>query len=839
MKHADTIGRMTLEQKCALLSGETAFDTRAYPELGIPSLSFSDGPHGLRHQSEGANHLGIGGSDPATCFPTAVTIAQSWDPQLAQRVGAALAEEAATMGVNVMLGPGLCIKRSPLCGRNFEYFSEDPLVSGKMAAGYVRGMQERGLAACPKHFAVNSQETRRQASDSVLDERTLREIYLAGFETVVREAHPKSIMSSYNLVNGTYANENHHLLQEILRDEWGFDGAVVTDWGGSNDHVAGVREGSAFEMPNPDISSARELAEAVRAGKLSEAAVDACVDDALELILTTDAAKRAYPAEFDAAGHHKLAREAAEEGMVLLKNEPGAAGTKLANSPLLPLAAGTSVALVGDFAQTPRYQGAGSSLVNATQVETLLDAMKASADVKLVGFEPGFQRGGDADETLAAAVVDLAGKADVVVCCLGLDESKETEGADRMDMKLAQNQIDLLARVAQVNPNVVVVLSAGSCVETGWAKDARALLYLGLSGQAGGSATLAALTGAVNPCGKLAETWPVRLEDTPTYGNFPSEARAALYREGLYVGYRYYQTAGVPVAFPFGYGLSYTSFAYGQARAAADGNSVTVRVSNEGQVCGTEVVQVYVHKPNAQVFRPAQVLAGFARVTLEPGEAQDVTVQLDPHAFMYFNVRTSSWEREAGTYNIGVGASCEDIRATAAVELAGTGAPDPYAGLSLDAYRTGKVAKVSDAEFSALLGHALPAESKTIDQSSCFRDMGHSRSPSLWAVSQVLKAMDAKARRAGKPNINVLFIYNMPLRALGKMVPGLGMNFVNAVVREARGWGLAGIIPALVVQLLAGKGFVRMWLLWVLAPIAVAIVANAIRNRPFVKAIKE
>ena len=834
MKHAELIGRMTLEQKCALLSGEKAFDTRAYPSLGIPALSFSDGPHGLRHQGEGANHLGIGGSMPATCFPTAVTVAQSWDPALAERIGQALAEEAATMGVNVVLGPGLCIKRSPLCGRNFEYFSEDPLVSGKMAAGYVRGIQAKGLAACPKHFAVNSQETRRQASDSVVDERTLREVYLAGFETVVRESAPKSIMSSYNLVNGTYANENHHLLQEVLRDDWGFQGAVVTDWGGSNDHVAGVREGSAFEMPNPDISSSRELAEAVRAGKLSEATLDERVDQALELILGTDEAKRAYPAQFDEVAHHDLARQAAEEGMVLLKNEADPDGGRL-----LPLAKGTRVALVGDFAETPRYQGAGSSLVNATKVESLLDALKVSADVTLVGFERGFERDGAANESMAAAAVDLAGKADVVVCCLGLDESKETEGADRMDMKLAANQVELLSRVAKANPNVVVVLSAGSCVETGWAKDARALLYLGLAGQAGGTATLDALTGATNPAGKLAETWPVRLEDTPTFGRFPSEELTAEYREGLYVGYRYYQTAGVPVAFPFGYGLSYTTFAYGEARVAADASAVTVRVTNTGAVAGTEVVQAYVAKPQAQVFRPAEVLAGFARVTLAPGEAKDVTVELDPRAFSYFDVRTNRWEQEAGTYEVRVAASCKDVRATATVNLAGTGATDPYQGMTLDSYRTGKVAKVGDAEFSTLLGRPLPSARVEMGRNACFRDMDHSRSPILWVVCKVLKAMDAKARKAGTPNINVLFIYNMPLRAMGKMVPGLSMSFVDALVREAKGWGLLGVLPALAVKLLAGKGFVLVWFLWVVIPLLVAIVGNAIKNGPFKKAVEE
>ena len=412
MRHADIIAKLTLEEKCVLLQGATPFGTWPLEKAGIPQMEFSDGPSGVRHQAgEHADHLGLSGSEPATCFPTAVTMANTWDEELEERVGAAMGQEAAVQKVGTLLAPGLCIKRNPLCGRNFEYFSEDPLLSGKMAAAFVRGVQSNGIAACPKHFAVNSQETRRQASNSVLDERTLREIYLAGFETVVRESAPKTIMTSYNLVNGTYANENEHLLKDILRNEWGYDGAVVTDWGGSNDHVAGVAAGSTFEMPAPGLGEARELIDAVRSGRLSEKDVDERVDEAIELALSTRAGLDAAPAAFDAAAHHALARKAAAEGCVLLKNE----------GDLLPLAPRTRVALIGDFAETPRYQGAGSSAVNSTKVDSLLCLM-GETDLELVGYEPGFERHGGENRAKLEAALDLAARAEVALLALGLDE---------------------------------------------------------------------------------------------------------------------------------------------------------------------------------------------------------------------------------------------------------------------------------------------------------------------------------------------------------------------------------------------------------------------------------
>uniref|UniRef100_UPI004027E610 glycoside hydrolase family 3 C-terminal domain-containing protein n=1 Tax=Gemmiger formicilis TaxID=745368 RepID=UPI004027E610 len=786
MKHADIITKLTLEQKCALLSGETVFTTRGYKNAGIPSITLSDGPNGVRKQAGAADHLGLNPSVPATCFPTAATVACSWDPALGEQLGRAMGEEAAAQEVSVLLGPGLNTKRSPLCGRNFEYFSEDPYLSGKLAAAYVRGIQSNGIAACPKHFAVNSQELRRMASDSVVDERTLRELYLTGFEIVVKEAHPKTIMSSYNLVNGTYANENAHLLQDILRRDWGFDGAVVTDWGGSNDHALGVKNGSTLEMPAPGGDAVRELLKAVETGKISESDVDARLDELLTLVLDTHAAVENHSRSFDADAHHALARRAAAESAVLLKND----------GDLLPLAAGASVAVIGDFAETPRYQGAGSSAVNSIKVDTFLDCLKDSG-LHSVGFAAGFDRQGKPDDAKKTEAVALAKKADTVLLCLGLDEIKESEGLDRADMKLADNQIELLQAVQQANPNTVVIVSAGASLETPWLAHCRALVYGALGGQAGAGAMVDVLTGKINPSGKLAETWANAHADTPAKDNFAGEGRTVQYREGLYVGYRYYQTAGVPVAFPFGYGLSYTSFAYSELKA--DARSVTLTVTNTGSRAGAEIVQVYAAKPDAQIFRPAQELKAFTKVWLEAGESKTVTLPLDDKAFRYWNTKTDSWEVEGGTYELRVGASSADIRLTAAVEVNGTSAPNPYAGKALPHYTSGKVQRVPDDEWEILLGRPIPADTVKIDRNMTLGELNHSRSPLCWLVWAVLTMMLNASYKRGKPNLNVMFQYNMPLRALAKMTSGaISMGMVDGIVLEAKGFWVIGLLKVIV-----------------------------------------
>ena len=774
--------KLTLEEKCALLSGAETFKTRGMPEHGIPQIWLSDGPHGLRKQAGESDHLGLNPSVPATCFPTASAVANSWDAALGEEIGAALGEEAAAQEVSVVLGPGLNMKRNPLCGRSFEYFSEDPYLAGKLAAGYIRGIQSKGVAACPKHFAVNSQETRRMASDSIVDERTLREIYLTGFEIAVKEGHPRSIMSSYNLVNGTYANENKHLLMEILRGEWGFDGAVITDWGGSNDHALGVKNGSTLEMPAPGGDSVRELLAAVESGKISESDIDARLSELLPLVFDTKAALDAAPREFDAAAHHALARRAAAESLVLLKNE-GA---------LLPLAAGTKVAVIGDFAKNPRYQGAGSSMVSSTQVDVLLDKL-IDSELNVIGYQQGFDRHGKPDAALQKSACELATQADTVILCMGLDEIAESEGLDRSNLRLAQNQVDLLQAVAAVNPKIVVVLYSGSVVETPWLDNCQALLYAALGGQAGAGAVADALTGKVNPCGKLAETWPLAYADVPSAADFATRRKTVEYREGLYIGYRYFTTAEKAVRFPFGYGMSYTTFAYSDM--AADEQGVSLTVTNTGSVAGTEIVQLYVAKKDSELFRPAKELKGFARVTLAPGEKQRITITLDDKAFRFWNVKANRWEIEGGEYELLVGASVEDIRLCETISVHGTAAVHPYEDRDLDCYYKGNVLHVSDADFEKLLGHPIPNGKTKIDRNLTLGELNHARSPLGWLVWLVLTILLDASYKRGKPDLNILFQYNMPLRALAKMTNGaISMGMVDGIVMELQGFWILGLV---------------------------------------------
>ena len=773
---------LTLEEKCALLSGAETFKTRGMPQHGIPQIWLSDGPHGLRKQAGESDHLGLNPSVPATCFPTASAVANSWDAALGEEIGAALGEEAAAQEVSVVLGPGLNMKRNPLCGRSFEYFSEDPYLAGKLAAGYIRGIQSKGVAACPKHFAVNSQETRRMASDSIVDERTLREIYLTGFEIAVKEGHPRSIMSSYNLVNGTYANENKHLLMEILRGEWGFDGAVITDWGGSNDHALGVKNGSTLEMPAPGGDSVRELLAAVESGKISESDIDARLSELLPLVFDTKAALDAAPREFDAAAHHALARRAAEESLVLLKNEGS----------LLPLAAGSKVAVIGDFAKNPRYQGAGSSMVNSTQVDVLLDKL-IDSELNVIGYQQGFDRHGKPDAALQKSACELATQADTVILCMGLDEIAESEGLGRSNLRLAQNQVDLLQAVAAVNPKIVVVLYSGSVVETPWLDNCQALLYAALGGQAGAGAVADALTGKVNPCGKLAETWPLAYADVPSAADFATRRKTVEYREGLYIGYRYFTTAEKAVRFPFGYGMSYTTFAYSDM--AVDEQGVSLTVTNTGSVAGTEIVQLYVAKKNSELFRPAKELKGFARVTLAPGEKQRITIMLDDKAFRFWNVKANRWEIEGGEYELLVGASVEDIRLCEKISVHGTATVHPYEDRDLDCYYKGDVLHVSDADFEKLLGHPIPNGKTKIDRNLTLGELNHARSPLGWLVWLVLTILLDVSYKRGKPDLNILFQYNMPLRALAKMTNGaISMGMVDGIVMELQGFWILGLV---------------------------------------------
>lgn len=787
MKHAELVTKMTIEEKAAFLSGKSEWQSRDIPRLGIPSIFCSDGPHGVRKQAGAGDHLGLNPSLPATCFPTAATVANSWNETLGRELGEALGEEAAAQGVHVLLGPGLNIKRSPLCGRNFEYFSEDPYLAGKMAAAYVQGIQKKGVYACPKHFAVNSQELRRMAMNAVVDERTMREIYLTGFEIAVKEGGAKALMTSYNQVNGTYANENRHLLKEILRDDWKYDGIVITDWGGSNDHVRGVAARSNLEMPTPGLDSARQLLKAVEDGTLTMEELDTCVDDLLDAVLTLTGGNAPEPSEINWEAHHALARKAAADSIVLLKN-------RMEPEPVLPLKENCNVALIGDFSVNPRYQGAGSSMVNpAKDVETM-EQMIGSYPIHCIGCASGYRRTGETDESLKKAALDLAQNADVVLYCFGLNEISEAEGMDRSHMRIPQNQIELLEALVKVNPNIVGILSGGSAVEMPWQHCCSAILHGYLGGQAGAGAMLDVLTGRVNPSGRLSETYPIKYEDTPAFRYFPSAERNSEYRESLFVGYRYYDTSKVRVQYPFGYGLSYTSFAYSGLEVTDEGVRFTLK--NTGECDGAEVAQLYVGCWDGAVFRPDKELKGFKKVFLKHGESARVEIPFDDKTFRYWNVRTNRWETEAGTYQILVGACVMDIRLSSSITLEGTGDVLPYEDKELPSYRTGIIQNVGKEEFERLLGHPVPSGkwAGELELNDAVCQMYYAKSALARLVYKILTDKKVKNEKNGTPDLNLLFQYNIPFRAIAKMTGGMvSMDMMRGALLVVNGHFFKGM----------------------------------------------
>ena len=794
----ETINSLTLEEKAAFLQGWSTWTSYEKKDSGIPVCFLSDGPHGLRKQAGTGDHLGLNASIPATCFPTAATMANSWDEALGEELGRALGREAAANGVNVLLGPGLNMKRSPLCGRNFEYFSEDPYLAGKMAAAYIRGIQENGVAACPKHFAVNSQELRRMAMDSVVDERTLREIYLTGFEIAVKEGKPRSIMSSYNKVNGTYANENAHLLKEILRDDWGFDGFVVTDWGADNDHALGVKNGSNLVMPAPGPDAAIGLVNAVKEGRVSEADLDERLKELFRVLVSADEAMKKAPKSFDKDAHHALARKCAEQSIVLLENDG-----------ILPLDRNAVVGIIGDFARNPRYQGAGSSMVNPTRLDNLYDCLRA-AGVSIAGYAQGFdRRKPNPDQKLIDEAVRVAEAAPVVLLCVGLDEIAESEGMDRSNMELSKGQRELIEAVCKVNRNVVLVLSGGSpFVIPG---SFRAAIHGYLGGQAGAGAMADALLGKVNPSGKLNETWPLQLEDTPACAYFPSKERTAEYREGLYIGYRYYDTANIPVRYPFGHGLSYTTFLYSDIHAEKD--RVTFTIANAGAWDGAEVAQVYVSCKDGNVFRPQKELKGFAKVFLKAGESRTVSVSLDDKAFRYFNVKTNRWEVESGIYTISIASDSAHVRLSANIRVEGTNAPAPYG--ALPGYESGRITRISEEEYRDLLGHPIPDGhwGGELTRNDAICQLYYAKTGAARLVYKILTHMKEKSEAKGIPDLNILFVYNMPFRALAKMSGGLMSDrMVDDVVLLVNGhfWrGLGRLIGDFFRNRRANKAFMR------------------------------
>lgn len=778
------IEKLTLEEKAALLQGWSTWTTREIKHLGISAMFLSDGPHGLRKQAEKGDHLGMGASVKATCFPTAATMANSWDPALGELLGQALGEEAAASHVHMVLGPGLNIKRSPLCGRNFEYFSEDPYLAGKMAAAYIRGIQKCGVVACPKHFAANSQELRRMSMDSVVDERALREIYLTGFEIAVKEGMPRAIMSSYNMVNGTYANENSHLLKEILRDGWGFDGMVVTDWGGDNDHTAGVKAGSNLVMPAPGANLARSLVQAVRSSELEESVLDARLREMLPVILETAEALKDAPCSFDEKAHHEIARRCAAQSIVLLENDG-----------ILPLTKKSEVALIGDFGAVPRYQGAGSSMVNPTRLTNLLEALTCRG-MNLVGYAQGYSRTDPRPQPgMIREAADMAKQAEIVLLCIGLDEISESEGLDRRHLELSPGQQELAEEVCKANANVIFVLSGGAPFRI--PRGARAIVHGYLGGQAGSEAMADVLLGDVNPSGKLNETWPLELEDIPCYDYFPSKERTSEYRESVYVGYRYYDTAGVPVRYPFGFGRSYTSFAYSDLTVNEECVSFTLK--NVGDRDGSEVVQLYVSAPGKLLFRPKKELKGFAKVFLKAGEEKRVEIGLDDKAFRYFNMKTNAWEQEPGEYTLSVAASAAETKLEGRLIIAGTDAPAPYG--TLPDYQTAAVDKITDAEFEVLLGRPIPdgSWSGMLTENDAICQLYYAKSGAARLVYRILKRMNEKTEKRGKPDLNILFLYNMPFRAMARMTGGMVSDeMVADILRMVNGrfWGGLGRLIA-------------------------------------------
>ena len=762
MKANEIIAKLTLIEKAALLSGKNEWESRDIPRFGIPSIIFSDGPHGLRRQEGSGDHLGLNASLPATCFPTAATVANSWDTDIGEKIGSALGEEALAQKVDVLLGPGLNMKRSPLCGRNFEYFSEDPFLSGKMAASYVRGIQSRNIYACPKHFAVNSREDRRMAMNAVVDERTLREIYLTAFEIVVKEGGAKAIMSAYNEVNGQYANENEHLLVDILRNEWKFDGIVITDWGASNNHIEGVKCQSNIEMPNPGLDSARELICAVSDGRITEEEIDKAVLPIIEAALYVK--NNDHSRGFDVDNHHAIAKMAAVNSAVLLKN----------NDEILPLKEGTTICLRGPFVSKPRYQGSGSSQVNSTKVDVVSEVID-NYDLK---------------------VTENPDEADVVLFFFGLDEITECEGADRQSMKIPKYQIEEMEALATVNKPIIGIMSAGSAVEMPWIDKLQALLHGYLAGQAGATALLDLLTGKENPSGKLAESYPFSYDDCSIVNYSDTEKRNLQYREGPFIGYRYYDKANVLVRFPFGFGLSYTNFEYHSLSVTERG--VKFVIENTGSRDGAEIAQLYVGKKESRLIRAKKELKGFKKVRIGAGKAVNVEIPFDDKTFRYFSTVTGKWEIEEGEYQIYIGASVVDIRLEGKIELKGTCTEFQHDIDELPHYKTGNVKNINCEEFEKLYINVLPEERKRNGE-LCINDavcqMKDAKSGICRLIYKILKSKLDKSYEKGIPDLNILFIYNMPFRAISKMSGGkVSGKMVESIVDIVNGHFFRGVV---------------------------------------------
>lgn len=729
MKHPEIVGKMTLEQKAAFVSGFNYWQLEESKELDLPQIMVTDGPHGLRKKNpdkKASDGVGLGNSVPTTCFPPAATSSCSWDPDLLKEVGIAIAEEALKEQVSVVLGPGTNIKRSPVCGRNFEYFSEDPYLAGKCSAGFVNGVQSKGIGTSLKHYACNSQEAFRMIINEVVDERALRELYLTAFEICVKESQPWTIMNSYNRINGVYASQNEHLQEEILRKEWGFEGLVVTDWGSSVDRIPGLKCGTDLEMPSSGDLNTKKIIAAVQSGELDEAILDKRVDNVVNLIVK---AKQVLNEKhtYDRDKHHAVACKAAENSMVLLKNDDN----------ILPVKKNQKIAVIGELAASPRFQGAGSSVINPTMLDNALDELKKlGADVI---YAKGYVKNKDAvDSTLMEEAVNAAKSADVALVFAGLTDEFEGEGYDRVNIEMPNCHNELISAVAKANANTAVVLAGGSVVRMPWINNVKGLLNTGLGGQAVGKATAKILTGIVVPSGKTSETYPLTFEENPTFGNYPGGPVTSEHRESVYIGYRYYDKAEKDVLFPFGYGLSYTTFEYSDLKLSAeslkdtDTLTVSFKIKNTGSVDGAEVAQVYVADKESTIFRPVKELKGFKKVFLKAEEEKEVEIKLDKRAFAFFNVEINDWMVETGEFDILVSASSRDVKLSATVTVESTvDAKIPDYRKTAPAYYTADVNGMNAEQFAAIYGSELPSSepdtTKKIDIYCCLNDARHTK----------------------------------------------------------------------------------------------------------------
>jgi len=806
-KISEIIQKMTLEQKAALCDGADSWHLKDYAELGIPSVMVADGPHGLRKRDPALKGAGLLGSVPAVCYPTAVTTACSWDRELLREMGATIADDCRREKVSVVLGPGVNMKRSPLCGRNFEYFSEDPLLAGELGAAFIQGVQAKGIGTSLKHFAVNNQETRRMTVDAIVDERALREIYLTAFEIAVKKGKPWTVMSAYNRLNGDYCTENDRLQNQILRNEWGYGGVVVSDWGAVNERDKGLAAGNDLEMPSSHGLGTKRIINAVKSSTLKEDVLDESVRRLLHLIFAGEAAAQ-EDFNFENEQHHSAARKIAGESMVLLKNE----------GCILPLHKTAKVAVIGEMAKQPRYQGSGSSLINPTKIDNAFDCL-AALGVN-ASYAAGYSIKSDQPDTaLIKEAAAAAGQADIAVVFIGLTDDYESEGFDRVHMRLPDAHNALADAVCAANPNTVVVLSGGSPVELPWLGRVKGLLNGYLGGQAGAGGIADVLTGAVNPSGKLAETYPLKLEDTPCLNCFPGNPATVEYRESIYIGYRYYEKAAKPVCFPFGFGLSYTQFEYSDIRcdktAMRDDEQATVRfkIKNTGNIAGAEAGQLYVADQESTVFRPLKELKGFDKVFLAPDEEKEISIVLDKRSFAFYNTAAGDWQVESGRFELLVGASSADIRLRAQIDVESTaqGVTIPDFSRSAPVYYTGNVLDVPADQFEALLGRQIPPtvkdKSLPVDITDNFENAAHTK----WG-SRLNRLILFLLRKFNKgpnaPMMNAIAVQT-PFRSFIAMSGGLAtMRMMEGLLRvlnddrPCKGWRMFfGGIPRILVKL--------------------------------------